>query len=77
VGVAAWQPFVLAPVLLFARVLVIVQIAPEEIALRDRFGTSYGDYSKQVNRWIGRKSRSNKPPGGMNIGSQYEVRHVN
>jgi len=61
----AWllgSPMCLLLVLLFVRVLVIVQIAPEEIALRDLFGTSYGDYSKQVNRWIGRKNRSTKPP---------------
>ena len=61
----AWllgSPTCLLLVLLFDRVLVIVQIAPEEIALRDLFGTSYGDYSKQVNRWIGRKNRSTKPP---------------
>ena len=61
----AWllgSPLCLLMVLLFARVLVIVQIAPEEIALRDLFGTSYGDYCKQVNRWIGRKGRSTKRP---------------
>jgi len=61
----AWllgSPLCLLMVLLFARVLVIVQITPEEIALRDLFGTSYGDYCKQVNRWIGRKGRSTKRP---------------
>ena len=42
---------------LFARVLVIVQIGPEEIALRDRFGESYVDYCRCVNRWIGRNRR--------------------
>jgi protein-S-isoprenylcysteine O-methyltransferase Ste14 len=56
------SPLCLLLVLLFARILVIVQIAPEEIALQDLFGTSYGDYCKQVNRWIGRKSRSTEPP---------------
>jgi protein-S-isoprenylcysteine O-methyltransferase Ste14 len=61
----AWllgSPLCLLMVLLFARVLVIVQITPEEIALRDLIGTSYGDYCKQVNRWIGRKGRSTKRP---------------
>jgi protein-S-isoprenylcysteine O-methyltransferase Ste14 len=43
---------------LFARVLVIVQIGPEEIALRDRFGQSYVEYCQSVNRWIGRTTRS-------------------
>lgn len=43
---------------LFARVLVIVQIGPEEIALRDRFGPSYVEYCRSVNRWIGRTTRS-------------------
>jgi protein-S-isoprenylcysteine O-methyltransferase Ste14 len=42
---------------LFAYVLVIVQIGPEEIALRDRFGESYVAYCQRVNRWIGRNSR--------------------
>jgi protein-S-isoprenylcysteine O-methyltransferase Ste14 len=55
----AWllgNPLALLLVWLFARVLVLVQIAPEEAALRNLFGTSYIAYSKQVNRWIGRKS---------------------
>lgn len=38
---------------LFARMLVIVQIGPEENALRDRFGESYVEYCRRVNRWFG------------------------
>ena len=56
----AWllgSPIGLLAVWLFARVLVIVQIDPEEIALRDRFGESYVEYCQSVNRWIGRNSR--------------------
>jgi protein-S-isoprenylcysteine O-methyltransferase Ste14 len=40
----------------FARLLVIVQIAPEEAALRERFGDAYLEYCLRVNRWLGRKS---------------------
>jgi len=57
----AWllgSPIGLLAVWLFARVLVIVQIGPEEIALRDRFGESYVEYCQGVNRWIGRNSRA-------------------
>ncbi len=55
----AWllgNPPALLLVWLFARILVSMQIVPEEIALKNLFGTSYLEYSKQVNRWIGRKS---------------------
>jgi protein-S-isoprenylcysteine O-methyltransferase Ste14 len=54
----AWllgNPLCLVVVWLFARTLVIVQITTEEVALRERFGDSYREYSQQVNRWIGRK----------------------
>jgi protein-S-isoprenylcysteine O-methyltransferase Ste14 len=54
----AWllgSPISLLVVWLFARALVIVQIAPEEAALRDVFGTSYMEYCNRVNRWIGWK----------------------
>ncbi len=50
-------PIGLIVVWLFARVLVIVQIAPEEAALRERFGDTYLEYSRHVNRWIGRNDR--------------------
>jgi protein-S-isoprenylcysteine O-methyltransferase Ste14 len=51
------SPIGLLAVWLFARILVIVQIGSEEIALRDRFGESYVEYCQHVNRWIGRNSR--------------------
>ena len=53
----AWllgSPIGLIVVWLFARVLIIVQIAPEEAALRETFGDTYLEYSRRVNRWIGR-----------------------
>jgi protein-S-isoprenylcysteine O-methyltransferase Ste14 len=56
----AWllgSPIGLIVIWLFARVLVIVQIAPEEAALREKFGEAYLAYSKRVNRWIGRNDR--------------------
>jgi protein-S-isoprenylcysteine O-methyltransferase Ste14 len=37
----------------FVRVLEVLQIEPEESALRRNFGTAYSDYSLRVNRWIG------------------------
>ena len=57
-GVAALgSPLCLLIVLAFVRVLIVVQTAPEEAVLRSLFGESYLEYSQQVNRWIGRKSR--------------------
>ncbi len=50
------SPIFLPLVWLFTRVLDLVQIAPEETALRARFGESYDAYSRRVNRWIGRRS---------------------
>jgi protein-S-isoprenylcysteine O-methyltransferase Ste14 len=50
------SPICLVLVWAFVSVLTVVQIAPEEIALRKRFGTAYVEYSTQVNRWVGRKS---------------------
>ena len=41
---------------IFARVLVIVQIAPEEAVLREKFGEHYVKYSRRVSRWFGRVS---------------------
>ena len=43
----------LAAVILLQRILVIVQIKPEELALEARFGDAYRDYKRRVNRWIG------------------------
>jgi protein-S-isoprenylcysteine O-methyltransferase Ste14 len=57
----AWllgSPISFLAVWLFARILVIVQIGPEEIALRDKFGDSYVEYCQYVNRWIGPNRRS-------------------
>ena len=56
----AWllgSPLCLLMVLAFARILGVVQIAPEETVLQRLFGESYLEYCRQVNRWIGRKSR--------------------
>jgi protein-S-isoprenylcysteine O-methyltransferase Ste14 len=49
------NPLCLLLVVVFVRILVVLQITPEEIALRRRFGEKYIEYSRQVNRWIGRK----------------------
>ena len=43
----------LVTIVLFQRILVIVQIAPEELALEAKFGDAYRDYKRRVNRWIG------------------------
>lgn len=56
----AWllgSPLCLLMVSAFARILIVVQIAPEETVLQRLFGERYLEYSRQVNRWIGRKSR--------------------
>ena len=61
------SPIGLLAVWLFARVLVIVQIGPEEIALRDRFGESYVEYCQRVNRWIGRNGGPPPNDGGREL----------
>lgn len=43
----------LVTIVLFQRILVIVQIEPEELALEAKFGDAYQDYKRHVNRWIG------------------------
>ena len=43
----------LVAIVLFQRILVIVQIKPEELALEAKFGDAYRDYTRRVNRWIG------------------------
>lgn len=53
-GVLLGHPLTLMLVWVFARLLVVVQIAPEEEALREKFGEAYLAYSRRVNRWIGR-----------------------
>ena len=50
------NPICLGLVWLFARALVTVQIAPEETALREKFGNAYIQYGERVHRWIGWKS---------------------
>lgn len=40
---------------LFAKVLVVTQIAPEEAALEAKFGDAYRDYRQRVNRWVWKK----------------------
>jgi protein-S-isoprenylcysteine O-methyltransferase Ste14 len=44
-------PFVL---IVFARLIVVLQIRPEEALLESRFGQSYRDYCSSVGRWLGR-----------------------
>lgn len=64
----AWllgSPVCLMLAFLFARVLAIVQIAPEEAALRNRFGASYDEYCRRVNRWIGWQSRPSSAGGDI------------
>jgi protein-S-isoprenylcysteine O-methyltransferase Ste14 len=60
-SLAGWTLLVSTPLCLplvwgFACLIQAVQIAPEEAALRARFGDAYGDYTQRVNRWLGRKS---------------------
>jgi len=38
--------------LLFATVITMWQIKPEEQALRELFGAAYADYCKRVRRWV-------------------------
>jgi protein-S-isoprenylcysteine O-methyltransferase Ste14 len=58
IGLIGWGVVLgsLAPlvaIVLFQRILVIVQIKPEELALEANFGDAYRDYTRRVNRWIG------------------------
>jgi protein-S-isoprenylcysteine O-methyltransferase Ste14 len=57
-GVVLGSPLALMFVWALARTLVVVQIAPEEEASRDRFGEAYLRYSRRVNRWFGRANQS-------------------
>ena len=56
VGWAVWlgsaSPWIVPP--LFAYVITLVQIIPEERALERLFGAQYADYRSRVARWIGR-----------------------
>jgi len=47
------SPWVVPP--LFAILMTITQIAPEERALEKVFGQTYVAYRRSVNRWIGRR----------------------
>ena len=57
VGWAIWLgsalPWLVPP--LFVLLLTRVQIVPEEMALRQRFGEQYVSYERRVSRWIGRR----------------------
>ena len=46
-----WAGFLGIP--LFVAVVTVLQIAPEERALQDRFGEEYASYRQRVNRWLG------------------------
>lgn len=54
------NPLCLLLVWLFVRLLSVVQIAPEEAALYMTFGRDYQEYSRQVNRWFGRRNRATR-----------------
>lgn len=49
------SPILLLLVWVFARALAVLQIVPEEDALRAMFGDIYVEYEMKVNRWIGRQ----------------------
>jgi len=49
------SPLCLPIVLGFVKLIDFVQIAPEELALSERFGTDYASYRAEVNRWLGRR----------------------
>ena len=56
-GWAVWlgsaSPWLIPP--LFAIVITIAQVIPEERALEQRFGDQYRSYQRRVARWIGRR----------------------
>ena len=56
IGWALWlgsaSPWVVPP--LFALVITVVQIVPEEQALGRLFGEPYAEYRRRVARWLGR-----------------------
>ncbi len=59
VGLTGWgialgslTPFI--AILLFQRLMVTMQIAPEEAALEAKFGDVYRAYKRRVHRWVGR-----------------------
>ena len=50
------SPFFL--IVLFERLIVQIQIRPEERALASKFGVEYASYAQRVNRWIGISKQS-------------------
>ena len=56
IGLGTLSPF--AGPLLFIPMIQLIQILPEEQALRARFGRDYEQYCARVNRWLGRKRRA-------------------
>ncbi|HYG54551.1 MAG TPA: isoprenylcysteine carboxylmethyltransferase family protein [Burkholderiales bacterium] len=46
------NPLGLAPVVVFIAWMNLFQIAPEERALRSRFGTAFDEYCERVRRWL-------------------------
>ncbi len=46
------SPWLLAGPLVFGLLINQFQIAPEERAMRDKFGQAYADYCKRARRWI-------------------------
>ena len=57
IGWAIWlgtaSPWLVVP--LFAILMTVAQIVPEEAALEERFGEAYLAYRRSVGRWIGRR----------------------
>lgn len=57
IGWAIWlgtvSPWLVPP--LFAILMTIAQVVPEEKALEERFGETYLAYRRSVGRWIGRR----------------------
>jgi protein-S-isoprenylcysteine O-methyltransferase Ste14 len=56
---AVWRRSVraLLPVAGFVAVVDRLQVAGEEVALRDHFGPAYDDYRSRVPRWVGPRRR--------------------
>lgn len=52
ITLGSFTPFI--AILLFQRLVVIMQIAPEEAALEAKFGDVYRTYTQRVHRWAGR-----------------------
>ena len=46
------------PLPLFVWIISALQIAPEEVAMAERFGDAYASYAQRVPRWIGLRNSS-------------------